>query len=420
MKALASLDVGTSKTVFLIGEIDSHNDIHVMSKGEAPSKGVDRGSITDLKYAANSINEAIKDAHTKSAFDTSEVILGISSHKIFSQNDTENITLSSQSSEITVEHIDKLLESGRNKLKEEGYDIIHLIPKKYKLDDVEGIVNPLKLTGTKLSVDLHAIKVPTTVVVNMKKAVEETPLKVADTLPNIIASAEAVLVEEEKDAGVLLIDIGAGLTDFIIYKDGSPEIVGSVNLAGINITKDILKMMNLPFDEAEKLKKEHGYALMDLVRPDENISIHPRGEDREITISKTEIARIIQARLEEIMDSIIAKIEQESITLDYIHAGVVITGGSANLKGIKEFAEKYFGTSARIGRPLNLGGAIGNIKDPAYATAVGLLIYKAKELNREGSRSVMVSNGNKKRETGFMKKIAGFLSGLKEDLRNMI
>ncbi len=424
MKAIASLDVGTSKIVALIGEIDSQNELHVMSKGEVISKGVDRGSITYLKDAANSIQEAIKEVYRKSAFDISDVILGISSYKVLSQNDTESITLASQSNEVTEEHVDKLLELGRNKLKQEGYNILHLIPKRYKLDDVEGIINPLKLTGTKLSVDLHAIKIPTTVVLNMKKAVEEAAVNVSDTIPSVLASAEAVLLEEEKDAGVLLIDIGAGLTDFILYRDSSPEVVGSINLAGINITKDILNLQHLPFDEAEKLKREHGCALIDMVRDNELISIYRRGEDREITIDKKELAWIIQGRLEEIMDKIAARLEEANVSLEYAHAGVVITGGSAKLRGIREFAEKYFSTSVRIGRPINIGSIDNSIKDPAYATAVGLLIYKAKELTKQSTAKKIPINGRHATGNGlfngFFKKIAGFFSSLKEDLKNLL
>ncbi len=415
MKVFASLDVGTSKIVALIGELDSQKELHVMSKGEVPSRGVDRGSIIFLRDASHAIGEAIKEVYRKSAFDISDVILGISSSKMISQNDTEGITLTSQSNEITEEHINKLLEAGRNKLKQEGYDILHIIPKRYKLDDAEGIINPLGLVGSKLSVDLHAIKVPTTVVLNMKRAVEEAHVGVSDTVPNIIASAEAVLLEEEKDAGVLLIDIGAGLTDFILYRDGSPEVVGSVNLAGINITKDILQIMKLPFEDAERLKKEHGYALTDLIRNDELISIYRRGEDKEITINKSEIANIIQARLEEIMERVVSKLEDANVSLDYANAGIVITGGTANLKGIKEFAERYFSTSVRIGRPINIGSIDNSIKDPAYATAVGLLIHKVRNLDKQDF-FLRSNNGIRRREGAFVNRIKKFF----EDIKNML
>ncbi len=415
MKVFASLDVGTSKIVALIGELDSQKELHVMSKGEVPSRGVDRGSIIFLRDASHAIGEAIKEVYRKSAFDISDVILGISSSKMTSQNDTEGITLTSQSNEITEEHINKLLEAGRNKLKQEGYDILHIIPKRYKLDDAEGIINPLGLVGSKLSVDLHAIKVPTTVVLNMKRAVEEANIGVSDTVPSIIASAEAVLLEEEKEAGVLLIDIGAGLTDFILYRDGSPEVVGSVNLAGINITKDILQIMKLPFEDAERLKKEHGYAMAELIRNDEHISIYRRGEDKEITINKSEIASIIQARLEEIMERVVSKLEDANVSLDYANAGVVITGGTANLKGIKEFAEKYFSTSVRIGKPINIGSIDNSIKDPAYATAVGLLIHKVRNLDKQDFL-VRSDNGIRRREGAFVNRIKKFF----EDIKNML
>ncbi|MDQ7082159.1 MAG: cell division protein FtsA [Aquificota bacterium] len=222
------------------------------------------------------------------------------------------------------------------------------------------------------------------------------------------------MTEEEKESGVLLLDIGAGLTDYVLFAEGYPVFTGSVNIGGLNITKDIAFFMKVEQDEAERTKKEEGVALVDLAREGEILKIKPRGETREVSVEKRQLAEVIQIRLEEIMDKVINEIEEEGFKLDSANAGIVITGGTANLKGIKEFVERFTDLPVRIGYPSGIIGLKERIEDPKYATAVGLLKFA---VHPEG----LVSEH--RTGTGISTNSAGFkhiIEKLKEFLREIL
>jgi cell division protein FtsA len=244
------------------------------------------------------------------------------------------------------------------------------------LDDQEGVLNPVGLLGSKLTAEVHLIKVGTSLLKNVEKAVLSSGLTIAGRYPSILASAEAVLSQEEKEEGVLLLDIGAGLTDFILFVEGSPVLTGTVPMGGNSITKDIAHFMKVNIEQAERIKIEHGFALADMVNESEKIKVKPRGEDKEIMVEKREVSEVIQIRLEEIADKVLEQINNQGINLSAINAGIVLTGGSSKLAGIKEFFERYTDLPVRIGSPMGVIGLRERVQDPAYATAVGLLKLK--------------------------------------------
>ncbi len=375
MRTVTSIDIGTDKIVALIGEVDSYGDIHIIGVGEAKSRGVDKGSITKLELAAKAISTAVKEAEEMSGQRFSSPVINISGQTVKSQNERDTINISPSPVEVEDEHIDRLLERSINKGKEDSVDIVHAVPWKYTLDDQEGIEDPRGLIGSKLSAQVHLIKVGTTVSRNVVKAVSVAGFEPSMRVVNALASARAVLTEEEKEEGVLLIDMGASLTDFILYLEGHPVVTGSVTFAGNVITKDISQYMKVDYESAEKLKREAGTALVELVKEGEIIKIKPRGEEREISIEKSKLAEVIQIRLEEIMEKLLEEVKRAGYSVDSANAGVVITGGSANLKGIKEFMERFMDMPARIGVPTGLIGLKERIEDPRYATAVGLLKF---------------------------------------------
>ena len=379
MRTVASIDIGTDKITALIGEVDSYGDIHIVGVGESKSRGIDRGSVTRLEVAARAISTAVREAEEMSGQKVEEVIINISGHNIKSQNEKDTINISPSPVEVGEEHIKRIVERSITRGKEDGYDIIHAIPRKYTLDDQEGIEDPVGLVGSKLTAQVHVIKVGTTLSRNIERAVISAGFKPTFRVANAIASATAVLEEEEKEDGVLLIDMGKSLTDFVLYVEGSPVITGCITLAGYHITKDISQVMKLDQDSAERLKIEEGVALVDLVKESEVIKIKPRGETRDISIEKSKLAEAIQIRLEEIIEKIIERINEAGYRIDSANAGVVITGGSANLKGIREFLERFTDLPARIGKPSGIIGLKEKIEDARYSTAVGLLKYYLEE-----------------------------------------
>jgi cell division protein FtsA len=375
MKVIASLDLGTSKTVALLAEIDSYGDMHIIGVGEVPSKGIERGQITRLDLAVTSILKAVKEAQEMAGVRITSVNLGISSPILKSQNERDTINVSPQPVEIDESQIERLLERATTRAKEEGYEIVSAIPRKFILDDQERVLNPTGLLGSKLTVDVHLIKVSTSLLKNVEKAVLSSGLTIGGRYPSILASAEAVLSQEEKEEGVLLLDIGAGLTDFMLFLEGSPVLTGTVPKGGNSITKDIAHFMKINTEQAERIKIEHGFALVSMVNESEKIRIKPRGEDKEIVVGKKEVAEVIQSRLEEIADDVFEQMKNQGINLSTIsvNAGIVLTGGSSKLAGIKEFFERYTNLPVRIGSPTGVIGLREKVQDPAYATAVGLL-----------------------------------------------
>ncbi|MFN3947778.1 MAG: cell division protein FtsA, partial [Aquificaceae bacterium] len=300
-------------------------------------------------------------------------ILGISGYAIKSQNESDTVSISSQPVEINPSHIERLIERAITRSREEGYEVVSAIPRRYVLDDQEGILDPVGLIGSKLSAEVHVIKVSSSLLRNIEKVVLSAGINIADKFLSPLASAEAVLTLEEKEEGVLMIDMGAGLTDFVLFYEGSVFLTGSLPIGGLSITKDIAHFMKISVEQAEKVKIENGYALADLVNEAERIKVKPRGEEKEVSVSRKQLAEVIQIRLEEIMENISEVISARGINLDALYAGIVITGGCAKLAGIKEFLERYFDLPARIGYPMGVIGLKEKVQEPSYAAAVGLI-----------------------------------------------
>ncbi|WP_340690825.1 cell division protein FtsA [Hydrogenobacter thermophilus] len=373
MKVLASLDIGTGKVTVLVGEIDSYGDIHIIGVGEAPSKGIDRGYITRLDLAVQTILTALREAQEMSSTRIDTVFINVSGPNVKSQNEKDTVSVSPQPTEIDQTHIDRLIERAITRAKEEGYEVISAVPRRFLLDDQEGVIDPVGLLGSRLSAEVHVVKVGSSMIRNLEKAIASSGLKIGHKFLSSMASSEAVLTTEEKEEGVLLMDMGAGLTDFVLYADGSPVITGSVPMGGINITKDIAHFMKIASDQAERIKIEYGFAIADLVNETERVKIKPRGEDKETMVSKKQLSEVIQIRLEEIMDKVMGLINSHGVNLDSANAGIVITGGCAKLSGIREFLERYFDLPVRVGYPTGVIGLKEKVQDPAYSTSVGLL-----------------------------------------------
>ncbi len=384
MKRIAALDVGSNKVVYVIGERDSYGDIHIIGVGEVPSKGIYKGTINNLSEAKVSILKALKEAEEMAGVKVRDIIFNVSgsslkNNTIKSQNEKETITISPNSTDIEEGHINRLIERCITKSKEDGYEIVYYTPRKFILDEQGEVKNPLGLVGSKLSAEVHIVKVSSTLIRNLEKAIRESGLNPINKIVSAIASANATLTEDEKEDGVLLLDIGGGLTDYTVYIEGTPIVTGVVPFGGNNITKDLSYYLKIDNDEAEKIKLKYGSAFVNNVREDEVIKIKPRGEDREIPIQRKNIADVIQCRVEEILEKVLRDLDRKGVKLNLINAGVVVTGGTANLQGIKELIEHMTGLPARIGIPKGIIGLREKIENPKYATVAGLLKIGASE-----------------------------------------
>ncbi|SHK14878.1 cell division protein FtsA [Thermocrinis minervae] len=411
---IAALDVGTSKVVLLVGEIDTYNDINIIAIGETQSKGIERGFVKRLDLAVNSVSLVRKDVQEMLSSKVSSVCLALSGPDLKSQNERDTISLSPQPTEVDRIHIERLIERAITRSREEGYEVVAQIPRKFTLDDQEGIIDPVGLYGSRLSVELHVVKLSSTIIRNLEKVLQSAGLGLVDRYVSILASAEAVLTQEEKEEGVLLIDMGAGLTDFTLFLEGAPYITASIPMGGLNITKDIAHFLKVTTEQAERIKIEYGCALYDMVSETERIKIKPRGEEKETTIERRQLAEVIQIRLEEIMERLTDIITSRGASLEAANAGIVITGGCAKLYGIKEFLERHFDMPVRIGYPYGVVGLKEKISDPAYATAVGLL--KVCHKNPSG----LLSSGEVKMDVPRNSLLGSILEKIKSFLKDVI
>jgi len=400
MKLITALDIGTSKVVALVGEIDSYGDVHIIGIGESPSKGIDRGYVTRLDLAVNSVLNAIKEAQEMSGTKLSTVVLGISGPTLKSQNERDTVSISSQPVEIDYTHIERLIDRAIMRSREEGYEILSAIPRKFILDEQEGVIDPVGLLGSKMSAEVHVVKIGTSLLKNIEKVVANAGVDIAGRFLSPLAGAEAVLSYEEKEEGVLMMDMGAGLTNFVVFSEGSILTTGCIPMGGINITKDIAHFMKINIEQAERIKIENGYALADAVNETERVKIKPRGEEKEVAVSRRQLAEVIQIRLEEIMEKVADYLNAQGVSLDSLHAGVVITGGSAKLAGMREFLERYFDLPVRIGYPMGVIGLKEKVQDPAYAVAVGLVKLAHRELAFE-KRGTLQKGKEKTGENSF-------------------
>ncbi|MCS7170702.1 MAG: cell division protein FtsA, partial [Aquificaceae bacterium] len=314
------------------------------------------------------------------------VVLGISGPTLKSQNERDTVSIASQPVEIDYSHIERLIDRAVMRSKEEGYEILSAIPRRFILDEQEGVIDPLGLLGSKISAEVHVVKVGSSLLKNTEKVVINAGMDIAGRFLSPIASAEAVLTPEEREEGALMIDIGAGLTDFVVFLEGSILVTGCIPMGGLNITKDIAHFMKINIEQAERIKVENGYALADVVNEAERIKIKPRGEEREVTVGRKQLAEVIQIRLEEIMEKLTDLLNSQGVDLNSLHAGIVITGGSAKLAGMRELLERYFDLPVRVGYPAGVIGLKEKVQDPAYATSVGLikLAHKTLNLDRRG------------------------------------
>jgi cell division protein FtsA len=413
VKSIVGLDIGTSKIVALVAEIDNYGDTHIVGIGEAKSQGIDKGSVTKLDSASKAIQKALKEAEEMSGHRIDGVFISISGVHIKSQNERDTISISPQPSDVDEQIVKRLLERAVAKAKEESYDILHTIPRNFILDDQEGILDPIGLTGSRLECDVHIIKAGISLLRNVERTVSVAGYKLFGRVFAGLASAESSLTEEEKLEGVLLIDIGHSVTNFVLYQNGQPAVSGTVPIGGYNITRDLAHFLKISTEEAERIKLESGVAFIELVDEIEKVKIKPRGEDKEAMVPRRQLAEVIQIRLEELMDKIVEKINNSSIKLENINAGAVITGGTAKLNGIKDFTELYLDMAVRIGYPLNITGLKEKLQDPSYACVCGIIkiAQNMKDISYTAPQRP-IQRQIQSRNTSFLQKIMNFFKDL--------
>ncbi|MGB5446422.1 MAG: cell division protein FtsA [Psychromonas sp.] len=375
------LDIGSSKIVLLIGEQMANGTLNIVGVGVVPTKGIERGSVTNLDAVVAGIQKALSVAEEMASCKVSSVNLSVSGTHIESRNESGTWVI--EDSEVTQFDIANVIHNAQAVKIRDEQRILHAIPQQYSIDSQNGIHNPLGLSGVKLKADVHLLICHNDLVKNLEKAVELCGLSIDQLTFAGVASSTAILSDDEKELGVCVVDIGGGTMDICVYIAGVLRHSFVLGYAGNAVTSDIAYVFSTPPSSAEKIKIEYGSLLHESVYPDELIELTSVGGRSGRTIQREMLVDVIEPRYSELLGLIkkeLAKLnsglENEGLKRK-LAAGIVLTGGSAQIEGLVEVTEKIFDNmQVRIGTPQNLQGLGDDVTTPAYSTALGLLRFK--------------------------------------------
>lgn len=373
-KVVVGLDVGTTKVVALVGNVID-GAIEVIGLGKAESHGLEKGVVVDIGRTITSIRKAVEEAENMADVKISSVYVGIAGKHITSINNSGTVSINRPDRIIAEDDIRRVVETAQAIQIPPASEMIHVIPRQYIVDGQDGITDPVGMTGTRLEVDVHIVTGAVTAVHNLVRCVQDLGVGIEQIVLEPIASSLAVLSSAEKELGVILLDIGGGTTDISVFRGGDIWFSKVIPIAGEHITNDITVGLQTPIEEAELIKKQSGTAMVDSVGEDDQIEVATIGGDKKRSVSKKRLAKIIEPRVEELLDLAMQEVEDAGYR-DLVPAGLVLTGGTSLLDGIAEFAQQRYGVSVRRGRiPQGIHGLRDIVESPIYATSIGLLRY---------------------------------------------
>ena len=409
---IAGLDLGTTKVCVVIAEKLDNNRIDILGFGIAPSEGLHKGLVANISKTAEAIKEATAIACNRAGINISVVNVGVAGEHITSMRHRNFITISNDEKEITKSDLERLEADVRTIRIPSDRQILHIIPEEFSVDYQGGIENPIGISGSRLEASNHVVLASIPAMQNIKKSVERAGLHVQDYILQPLASSSSVLEDSEKDLGVALIDIGGGTTDIAIFHNKAIKHTKVIGVAGNQVTNDIRESLGVVTEEAEKLKKDYGFATESAIIREEDILIKGVGARGNTKIPISLLTQIISLRMRELFVLIDNEIRSSGFK-NKIKAGIVLTGGGSLLKGCTELAEEVFGLPARIGVPQELGSGLSNeIESPEFATVAGLIkgIPGGKSSEYQIIKHAKVKGSNKLSQ--FVKRIQQFFDEL--------
>ena len=368
------LDVGTSKIVAIVGEAIEDNRLDIIGIGVAEAKGVRRGVVVDLEAAVESIKKAIEEAELTAGVEIDSVHLGLSGGHVKAFNSRGVVAVAGKNREITRDDVRRAIGAAKAVALPSGREIVHVLPQDFVVDEQDGIGAPIGMTGARLEVNVHVVTGSVSSTQNVVACVNRAGVAVADTVLEQLAAAEAVLTSDEKELGVALVDIGGGTTALAIFERGSLWHTGVVTLGGNHFTSDIAVGLRTPIPEAEKIKHRSGCALAALVDEEETIEVASVGGRQPRIMSRRILSEVLQPRAEEIFHHVWDDVRRAGYERS-LHSGIVLTGGGSILDGMPEIADQIFDLPIRRGCPIGVGGLTDHVNNPAFPTAVGLVMY---------------------------------------------
>ena len=376
---MVGLDVGTTKICAVIAAPRAGGRLEVVGVGASPSRGLRRGVVVNIESTVEAIRQAVSDAELQAGVEVGGVYAGIAGGHIRGVNSRGVVAVSGKEREVNAADVERVVEAARAINLPPDREVIHVLPQTFVVDDQDGVREPVGMSGVRLEAEVHIVSGAVTSVQNVIRSVNRAGLEVEDIVLEPLASAEAVLFPDEKELGVVLIDIGGGTTDVALFREGAVWFTASLPLGGDHITNDIAIGLRTPVAEAEELKKRFACASTALVPAEETVDVPSVGGRKPRQLSRQILSEIVQPRLEEIF-TLIGKELSKAGFQDSATAGVVVTGGTSIMEGVVEIAEAVFEQPVRRGVPNAIGGLGDVVRSPIYATAVGLAVYGSRRL----------------------------------------
>src|SRR5574339_467733 len=402
---IVGIDVGTTKVCTLVGRVEDSQAIRILGVGIEPSEGIRRGVIVDLAAASQAITRSVEKAESTSGLEITSALVSMAGAHVSSVNSRGAVAINGNA--IDDYDVVNALDQARAVAIPHDREIIHVIQRGFAVDGQDGIRTPKGMHGYRLEVEAHIITASAATVDNLRQCVGAAGVEIQQFVLNPLASAEVVLTEQERQSGVAVCDIGGGTTDLAIYVDGDVWHTMVLAVGGNHVTQDIAHGLRLSFEQAEDIKKLHGYAVRTGIGSEEYFTIRPFGEDRPVQINRQDLSHIIEARVEEIFSLTLQEIKRSGYD-GLLPAGMVLTGGTSALPGIKRVAAEVLNIPVRTGQPENLIGLVDRLNSPAYSTGVGLLRWVMSMHDHDlGSGRSRRSKGEMNMELNIVKKIFG-------------
>jgi len=382
---IVALDIGSTKTCALIGEIEDGGGAKFAALGAAESKGWRKGQIVNLDLAVSSIRRAVEEAETIVGVPVESALIGVAGSHVRGVNSRGGITLGTKPRDVQRDDVRRAIEAARGVTLPEDREVLHVLPQEFFLDAQDNIRDAIGMVGQRLEANVHIVTASGTATQNIVTAVNRAGVRVDDTVLEPLASAESCLTQDERELGCCLLDIGGGTTEIIVYACGVVRHTGAVPVGGDHFTNDLAVGLRTPIPEAEKIKREHASALRELVKQDYGIEIASVGDRPPRTVFARMLCEIVEPRAQELMVLVRDELRRAGLE-SQIPAGIVLTGGGANLRGLVDLAERVFNLPVRVATPRGLEGMSEEVSQPEYSTAVGLVLYGTRARRIVGAR----------------------------------
>lgn len=381
-KMIVGLDIGTSKVVAIVGEIGPEGDIEIVGIGSHPSKGMKKGVVVNIESTVQSIQRAVEEAELMAGCQIHSVYVGIAGSHIRSLNSHGIVAIKDK--EVYSLDLERVIDAAQAVAIPADQKVLHILPQEYVIDNQEGIKEPLGMSGVRLEAKVHLVTCAVNAAQNIEKCIRRCGLEVEEIILEQLASSYAVLTEDERELGVCMVDLGGGTTDIAIFTEGSIRHTGVIPIAGDQVTNDIAMALRTPTQYAEEIKIKYACALTQLAGADETIKVPSVGDRPPRDLSRQSLAEVVEPRYDELFTFVQAELRRSGFE-DMVPAGIVLTGGTSKMEGVIELAEEIFHMPVRIGYPQSVQGLTDIVRNPIYATSVGLLQYGVKHQGDPGT-----------------------------------